>query len=381
VTDRPYDVAVVGLGAVGSCALWQLARRGARVVGFDREAPPHTLGSTHGRTRIIREAYFEHPSYVPLVQRAYDLWAELESATGSVLHRRTGGWMVGPAGGVLVRGARESAERHGLPHEVLDAPQARSRVPGFAIPDHMVALTEPRAGILFPERCVENALAVARRLGAEILTLTRVESIDAQGGAVSVVTATGTVIAKRAIIAAGPWLPSLVRDLPLPLHVERQLAHWFAPARHAERFDADHAPVAIWEFEPGRLFYTIPDVGHGVKIAVHHEGLIVDPDGPRQPPTPEETEMVRDLLARFLPDAAGPLLDRTTCLYTNTPDQHFLIDHHPGLPEVLIASPCSGHGFKFASAVGEAIGEIVLDGRSRRDLSAFTFRERPAVTA
>jgi sarcosine oxidase len=375
------DVLVVGLGAMGSSAAYHLAARGARVVGVDRYAPPHTHGSTHGRTRIIREAYYEHPVYVPLVQRAYMNWASLERESECTLFRKTGGLMVGPPEGVLVAGARRSAREHGLAHEELSATEIRRRFPGFAPADDMVGLLEPRAGVLFPELCVEANLSCARRRGAELHTGERVITWRAEADGVVVTTDRTTYRAGRLILSAGPWIGTLVPELHLSLEIERQLFHWFDPAAHREWFDADRSPIAIWEYDTDRLVATFPDVGHGVKIGVHHEGELVDPDGPRRPVAPDETQAVRALLRRLLPDAAGRLLATATCLYTNTPDHHFLIDVHPDHPQVILASPCSGHGFKFSSAIGEILADLALTGATDFDLSPFRLRPRTADDA
>jgi sarcosine oxidase len=370
VVKANYDVAILGLGAMGSAAAHELARRGVRVIGFDRYAPPHALGSTHGRTRIIREAYFEHPAYVPLVRRAYERWAELEEEAERPLFRCTGGVMVGPAEGMLVSGALCSAKEHGLDHELLSAAELRQRFPLLAPPEDAVALFEPRAGLLFPEACVESWLSLAGQHGAEVHVGERALHWESSGDGVRVETTGGTYGAAQLLVAAGPWLPTLVPELGLPLEIERQMFHWFAPAR-ASDFAPDRFPIGLWEYAENRIVATFPDVGDGVKIGVHHEGEPTDPDRVRREVSEGETARARALLARLVPAAAGPMLDARVCLYTNTPDHHFLIDFHPQHPQVLIASPCSGHGFKFASAIGEVLADLLLTGRSEFDLSLF----------
>jgi sarcosine oxidase len=365
------DVIVVGLGAMGSAAAWQLARRGRRVLGFDRFSPPHTLGSSHGRSRIIREAYFEHPGYVPLLRRAYECWAQLEQESGRGLLRRTGGLMAGPEDGVLFAGARRSAVEHGVPHEVLTADQIRRRFPGFAPPEDTLGLLEARAGMLWPEGCIEAALALARRHGAELRADEPVTSWQADGGGVAVTSAGGTHRAARLILSAGPWMPSLLGARGRALQVERQLFHWFEPARNPELFGPERCPVAVWEYAPDRIFATQPDVGDGMKAGIHHEGEMTDPDRVRREPTAEDEAAMRRLVERYLPDAAGRVREARVCLYTNTPDHHFLIDVHPDHPQVIVASPCSGHGFKFASVIGEILADLATEGRSRFDLSPF----------
>jgi sarcosine oxidase len=369
-TAETFDTVVVGLGAMGSAALYHLASRGVKVLGVDRYATPHIHGSTHGRTRIIREAYYEHPCYVPIVQRAYELWAALEREIGEQLFVQTGGLMIGPPEGELFAGALRSAKEHGLAHTILEPAQVHARYPGFRVPRGSMALHEPRAGLLLPEKCVEAHLALAQRAGATIRTGIEVTRFTADDG-VRIETNAGELRARTLILAAGPWLPALVPDLELPLEVERQLFHWFEPASHPEWYDAAHSPISLIEYASGRFFATFPDVGHGVKAGIHHEGAVIDIDAPRASASPAEGAEMQALLARYLPEAAGRILDRATCVYTNTPDHDFLLDRHPAHPGVIIASPCSGHGFKFASAIGEILADLVSTGETGFDLGPF----------
>ncbi len=354
-----WDVIVTGLGAMGSAAARELARRGLRVLGLDRYAPPHAHGSTHGRTRIIREAYFEDPAYVPLVQRAGRLWQELGREVGEPLQVRTGGLMIGPEDGELVRGARASAEQHGLPHELLTSAEVRRRFPVLVPDPGAVGLLEPHAGVLFPEACVRALLACATRDGAVLRTGEPMLTWRAEGGVVRVATAIGEYVADRLVLALGPWLPDFLNGAQIQLSVERQMQHWFAPRAQPERFAPDALPITLWETSD-RMFYTIPDFGDGVKVAVHHDGEISDPQRLRRTISDQEDANARAIVERFLPNAAGDLRDRAVCLYTNTADGHFVIDHHPLHPEVVIASPCSGHGFKFATVIGEMVAKLTV---------------------
>jgi len=365
------DVVVIGAGAMGSAAAYALAKRGVRVTAIDRWAPPHAHGSSHGRTRIIREAYFEHPVYVPLVRRSYQLWAELERETGRALFRRTGGLTLGAEDGALVSGALRSAREHAVAHDVLDAGELRRRVPALAPPPNTVGVLEHRAGILFPERCVEALRGAARQRGAQLLTEERVLRWDAASGFVSVTTDRGVHRARRLILAAGAWLAQLAPNLGVPLVVERQVVHWITPRKHPERVGARHLPVTIWEYAPGCMFYVIPDVGDGLKAALHHQGDTVDPDAPVRPATHAEQAGILALVERYLNDAAGIVSESATCLYTNTPDGHFVIDAHPGVPDVIVASACSGHGFKFAPAIGDALADLALGTEPSVDLAPF----------
>ena len=369
---RAPDVAVVGLGVAGSAAAWQLARRGLQVLAFEQHEPLHAFGSSHGRTRIIREAYFEHPLYVPLVRRAYDLWHELEAGAAGTLLATTGGLSIGGRGSAVFAGALRSAREHGLPHEVLEAAELRARYPAFAPSDGMAAVLEPRAGLLRVEECLTALQAGAARAGAVLRHAEAVLEWRAEGSGAAVRTAAGNYHAGYLVICAGPWLARLAPSLRLPLRVQRQLSHWFEPRADAAAFDAGHCPVTIWEHAPGRAFYTIPDPGgQGFKAGIHHEGEQVDPETVDRRPNAADEARVRALLARYIPAANGRLLDARVCLYTNTPDEHFLIDRHPEHPNVILASPCSGHGFKFGPAVGEVLAGLVTESRPRFDLAPF----------
>ncbi len=370
-----FDIAIIGLGAMGSACARELARRGARVVAFDQEEPPHRNGSTHGHTRIIREAYYEHPLYVPLVRRSYELWDELQREAGERLLMQTGGLMAGPERGPLFAGALASARAHGIEHEVFDARALVARFPAYRSRDGWVALYERRAGMLFPEKCVSAQLAAARGRGAELHFNERVSGWRLADGGVEIATTHGAFRAARLIVAAGPWLPGLARSLgaALPLEIERQMSHWFEPAESPERYGADRCPVALWEMPDGDVFATLPDEGHGVKCGMHHAGAPTSPDTVNRVVSMGENAVARELLEEVMPGAGGRLLDSRVCLYTNTPDHHFIIDW-VARDRVLLLSPCSGHGFKFASAIGEIAAQLVTEDRTWLDLAPFSAR-------
>lgn len=368
------DCIVAGLGAMGSAAAYHLARCGQKVLGFDRFRPPHDRGSSHGATRIIREAYFEHPAYVPLVQRAYELWSELEQRSGAVLQRRTGGLMIGREASDVVQGALRSAREHGLAHELIAAAEIRRRFPALCPDDDMVGVLEPRAGILFPERCVAAHLTLAREAGAELRFDEPVLRWEAARDGVRVLTPRGEYVSRRLVVATGPWMQALLPALAWPLTIERQVLYWFGAQSGGDLFDPSRCPIHLWQFDGQRYFYGFPDLGEGVKVARHHDGRVTTADEVDRDVAIEEIEDMRSVVRRFLPLADGPLRGSAVCLYTNTPDEHFLIDRHPAHPEVLIVSPCSGHGFKFASAIGEIVAGLIVDGRSRFDLSLFRAR-------
>lgn len=390
-----FDVVVAGLGAAGSAAAYHLARRGARVLGIDRFAPPHAMGSSHGRSRIIREAYFEHPLYVPLVRRAYAGWEELEATSGRRIYLRTGGLMLGPADGEVVGGARRSAIEHGLPYEELTAEEVRHRFPAWRLPEDTVGIFEPRAGMLDPEAAIEAHLELARRHGAELRFDEPLVAWRAAGDGVEVATSRATYRAARLVLAVGAWTPHLLAPLDLPLVVERNVVAWFdttgptgappalgshpaagdaslpASGHTADLFAPERFPVFIHEFRPGIAWYGFPDTGDGVKAGIHHGGEATDPETVRREATEQDVARIRALLRAHLPGADRPLREAAVCLYTNAPDDHFVLDRHPDHPAVIVASPCSGHGFKFAPAIGEVAAELALDGDTRFDLTPF----------
>ena len=369
-----FDIGVIGLGAMGSASTAALARNGARVVAFDQLDPPHTMGSTHGHTRIIREAYYEHPLYVPLVRRAYELWADLEREAGETLLVQTGGVMAGPEQGALFAGALESARTHSIDHEILSSRELRERYPAFAPHPGWVALVERRAGFLKPERCVSAMLARAKRDGAELRTGERVTGWSRDGAAMRIRTDKSTVTVERVVVAAGAWLPSLLDSLGarIPLEIERQLSHWFKPRDDRGHFAPSDCPIALWDMPGGDVFATFPNDGHGIKCGMHHAGAATTPDAVNRTVSAAENEAARALLEQVMPGAGGEVIESRVCLYTNTPDHHFVIDWADD--RVLVVSPCSGHGFKFAISIGEIVGQLAMGQRSWLDLSPFSLK-------
>ena len=371
-TDRPYDVIVVGLGAMGSACMDALAAAGRRVLGIDRFSPPHSLGSSHGRTRIIREAYFEHPAYVPIVRRAFDLWRDLERAAGKTLYTKTRGITIGPEDGTLVRGARASAEAFAVPHRVLSAAGVHRYFPGLQPLDDMVGVVEDRAGVLFPEQCIAALHARASRAGADVRCGEVVLGWKVDEGTVRVFTETAEYRAGQLVLSGGAWMRTLVPELADVLTIVRQPIHWFEPSSHPEEFTPAQCPVNLWEYAADRFFYTLPDFGDGVKAGVHYEGTPVDPDHVERRTSPDEDAQATDLLRRFMPHAKGRIRESQVCLYTNTPDLHFIMDMHPKHPkQVAVVSACSGHGFKFATAIGEIVVDLLAGAPARYDLSMF----------
>jgi sarcosine oxidase len=362
-SSATYDAIVVGLGAMGSAAAYHLARRGRRVLGLEAFPRGHTFGSSHGETRIIRLAYFEHPNYVPLVRRAYTLWEALQREAGTELLRPTGGLFVGPPEGTLVSGSLRSARVHGLPHEVLDAAEVRRRYPALRPGPADVALYEPQAGILFPERCIDVHLHLAAAAGAELRHEEPVRRWAATASGVEVETNAGRYTTGWLVLTAGAWLGKLLADLRLPLQPERIPIFWMHPRESPELFNADRFPVWIWEAGDLGYFYGCPHVEWaGVKVGRHHSGEPCDPATVDRQVRPGDEARARQFLARCIPALDGPTAGSRVCLYTNTPDEHFVVDRHPGLPSVLFAGGFSGHGFKFAPVVGEILADLVTKG-------------------
>jgi sarcosine oxidase len=369
-----FDVVVCGLGAMGSAALHHLAARGKRVLGLERFAPGHDRGSSHGRTRIIRLGYYEHPSYVPLLRRAYELWRELEAAAGRTLLHVTGIAEIGPPAGTLVKGTLASSRLHGLRHETLAAPDFMRRVPAFALPPDYVAVVQPDGGFVEVEPSIAAHVALATAAGAEVRSSERVQAIEPRAGSVRILTDRGAVEAGAAIVTAGAWTKALVPALAAPLRATREVMGWFEPT-DANLFAA--FPVFIMESRHG-MHYGFPPqggvgIGAGIKVAKHHHrNETVDPDRYDRTVSADDEALIRAAVAEHIPAANGPLLVAETCLYTMTPDGDFLIDRLPGAENVVVASPCSGHGFKFAPVIGEILADLAIAGTTRHDIARFS---------
>lgn len=355
---------------MGSSTVYQLALRGLKVLGVDQFTPPHSFGSSHGKSRIIREAYFEDPLYVPLVKRAYNGWAELQARSGRRVLTRTGGLMIGATDGKVVGGARASALAHNLPFEELSAKDVRARFPALRPSDDSVAIWEPRAGVLAPEAAIFAQLSLARSMRAELKFGEKVTKWRATDEGVEITTHSGIYSAARLVISAGPWAAELLPELALPVKCERCAVYWFDPLK-PEDFTESKLPIFIHEYAPGKTWYGFADFGDGVKVALHHQGETTDPHTVRRAVSASEVAGIRELLQKYLPDANGELRASTVCIYTNTPDEDFILDEHPAHPAVFIASPCSGHGFKFSIAIGELIADHIMGEPARFELAPF----------
>ena len=347
-----YDTIVIGCGGVGSATLYQLAKRGQRVLALDRFPKAHSHGSSHGQTRIIRQAYFEHPDYVPLLLRTYELWRELETATNTSLFKQVGLLEVGPADGILIPGVMQSVKQHGLAIERLSASEASARFP-FLIPAEQQIAFETTAGYLLVEECVRAHLAAAVGLGA---TWKQEVAIDwsASNTSVQVTTADATYSAGSIVICGGAWSSSLLHEVGVQLTVREKHQYWFAAPPQA-----NNMPTFFFETSQGE-FYGIPQIGQsGIKIAQHTGGRKYNgPFDVSSARDETDLEQVRAFAAAHLNFKVGPLLSRQACMYTNSPDQHFVIDQHPQHPNVVFASGLSGHGFKFTAVLGAILAQL-----------------------
>jgi sarcosine oxidase len=364
---------------MGSATLYHLARRGLRVLGLERFDLVHEYGSSHGLTRIIRLAYWEHPTYVALLRRAYELWRELESLADERLLHITGSIDAGPEGGAIFEGALRSSELHGLPHEVMDGDELHRRYPGYRLPKQIRCLYQPDGGFLLPERCDVAHIQQALALAAEVRCREPVLDWGAGGGRVWVRTARGRYEAGRLVICAGPWASKLIPELDGLATAERQVLAWLQPAR-PEYFLPAAFPVFNLEVEEGR-YYGFPSfVIPGFKFGkYHHRGEQVDPDTVNREPEPEDEELLRVFARRYFPDGVGATLMLKACLFTNSPDRHFILDHHPAYPEVSVAAGFSGHGYKFCSVIGEVMADLAQGGPRRHNTDFFRLKRFAAL--
>jgi sarcosine oxidase len=366
-----HDVIVVGVGGMGSATSYYLARRGKRVLGLERFGIPHSMGSSHGHTRIIRLAYYEHPSYVLLLKRAYELWREIQQAAGERLLHITESIDAGPEDSWVFKGSWESCKLHDLPHEVLTGAELQRRHPGYHLPPDHLALVQPEGGFLAPEKCIVSYVLAAQAHGAEIHARERVLEWEPLEGGVRVRTDRGLYEADKLVVTAGAWDGELLDVLDGLAVPERQVLAWLQPTR-PEHFRPDVFPVFNLLVDEGR-FYGFPVFGvPGFKFGkYHHLEEIVDPETVDREAHDYDERLLRDFAERYFPDGCGPTMDLQTCMFTNTPDNHFVLDLHPDYPQVSFASPCSGHGYKFASVIGEVMADLADTGITRHDISLF----------
>ncbi len=366
-----YDAIVIGVGGMGSASVYHLARRGWRVLGLEQFDVPHEMGSSHGYSRMIRYTLQEHPSYVPLVRRAYELWHQLENAARERLLVTTGSIRAGHAESEFFQGAVAACEQHNIPYEVLTGTETGRRFPGYQLDHDIAAVYQADGGFLLPERCIVDHVNAALEAGAEVHGRERVLDWEPSGEGVIVRTNRGSYRAGRLVITAGAWASKIAPALSQVAVAERQVLGWFQPER-PEHFRTDTFPVFGLYVEEGR-FYGFPVFGvPGFKVGrTHHRTQAVDPDQLDRDIYDEDEAVLRQFVERYFPAAAGPALSLKTCMFTNSPDGHFIIDLHPDYPQVSLAAGFSGHGFKFASVVGEIMADLAMFGETTHDLSLF----------
>ena len=378
-----YNSIILGLGAMGSASVYQLAKRGARVLGIDQFSPPHIMGSTHGDTRITRQAIGEGTHYTPISLRSYELFREIERETGADLLTITGGLMISSpaAASIHVAGFFENtlsaARKFNIKHDVLNASQIRSRFPQFKVQDNENAYFEYDAGFLRPEACIRAQLQLAKKNGADIHTDERVTSFVQERGGVTVTTDRAEYRAEQLVVSAGPWLPQFLNpQLSSFFRVKRQVLYWFDVEPNLAEFEPSKFPIFIWELQAGKQgtygFPAIDGPHGGMKIATEDYTTTTTPTDVQREVTQEETSaMFENYVKPYFPGVNARCVKSAVCLYTVTPDAGFVVDRLPDAESIIVCSPCSGHGFKHSAAIGESIAQLVLDGRSRLDLSAF----------
>lgn len=357
-----YDCAVIGAGAMGSGALARMAQRGARVIGFERFPIAHDRGSSHGRTRMTRLAYFEHPDYVPLLRRTFELWGELDDAVPETLYEASGILEAGLADGELVNGILDSVREHDLHVDELSTSEMKRRFPGFELPEGTRALFEPTGGTLHVEACVRALVAQARECGAEVLEETPIDNWEAEGAGFTLRSGARTWRTKRLILTQGAWASGWFEDLGVPLTVLRKNQLWFRT--RDERYTTKNGFVPFCIETAGGVFYGFPQVDEGgIKVAEHSQGEVVtDPDAVDRELRAADLESVRKFTRACMPGVTGECLSHAVCFYTKSPDEHFIVDRHPAHAGVYFAAGLSGHGFKFAPVLGEALADLALDG-------------------
>lgn len=358
------DCIVIGTGGIGSAALFHVAQRGVRVVGIDRFPPGHDRGSSHGETRLIRLAYMEHPDYVPLLRRAYSLWAELSERCGEQLYTETGLLEVGPADGYMVPGVRASAREHGLEVEELSPAEVERRFPGYRVPDTMTAIFEKCAGFLRVEACVVAHIAEAQKRGAQLRSGEAVQSWQPDGNSVVVTTDKGQYAAERLIITPGAWAPSLLDSLQIPFSLLRKSLFWYQTSDPVYTVE-NGCPCFFYETPQGNFYGFPAKDASGLKVAEHSGGQpLSDPFALNRDINPDDQHQVEHFLQTYLPGVSLQRQKHVACMYTMSPDEHFVVDRHPDYPQVSFVAGLSGHGFKFASVLGEILSQLALDGQT-----------------
>lgn len=374
---RNFDIIVIGAGGMGSATAFELARRGQSVLVLEQFNLVHPFGSSHGHTRIIRKAYYEHPDYVPLLHRAYDRWHDLEQYTERHLLTTTPCLSLGVMDSELIRGVLASASKHRLDVDYLDNAALRQKYPQFRVPENYVGLCEKDAGFLYVENCVQAHLDAAIELGAVVQSEEPVLGWTSNGNSVEVTTGQGTYFASRLVITAGPWLANMIPELSYPFTLMRQVLFWLTPSAPEEypNYRRDRFPIFISDTSNGS-FYGLPMIDRrGIKIGMHYGANEVgDPSEIDGNVNEADETQIREILNTYLPGIDGEVNDASTCIYTLTPDRHFVLDLHPEFSNVCIAGGFSGHGFKFASVVGEIMADFALTGKTALPVQMFNIQ-------
>lgn len=371
--SKRFNTIVLGVGGMGSTVCYELAKRGKRVLGIEQFDIPNDMGSSHGYTRIIRLAYYEHPSYVMLLRRAYELWAQIEAQTGKQVYVKTGSIDAGPADSWVFKGSLQSCTEHALEHEVLSGMDVNARFPGYNLPHDLMAVLQPDGGFILPETATVAYVQAAHALGAEIHGREQVLEWQplSNGEGVRVITDRAEYEADSLVITGGAWNSRLLPFLRGYAVPERQVLAWLQPDR-PDLFTPARFPVFNLLVPEGRYYgfpvHTVPGFKFG---KYHHFEEVVEPDSYDREPDIEDEEVLRDFASRYFPEGAGPTMMLKACMFTNSPDKHFIIDLHPEYPQVSFAGGFSGHGYKFASVIGEVMADLAERQDSRHNISLF----------
>ena len=369
-----YDVIIIGLGAMGSAASYYLSKNGVKVLGLDTYEPPHKLGSSHGHTRVIREAYHEGTSYVPIVKRAYELWNELDHEIEDKLILEYGGMYLGDDGKYL-SDAKKSAKKYDIPIKEFSSKEIKEKYNILNPPNNFKGLLENRSGAVFPEKAISNFLSKSINNGSSHNYNEKVIGWEKQSKFYKVETDKNNYFAEKLIFSSGAWIKNLVPSLKLPVKIERQVLFWFDPIKDKDRFHYSNMPNTGWDLDNGMEFYTQPNIENkGFKVAMHHNGKFISENDLNRESNADDLSIVKNFLEEYIPLANGKLIDSRVCVYTNTPDFDFIIDFYPNDENIIICSPCSGHGFKFTPAIGEICSELVINNGTNYDLSEFSIK-------
>ena len=370
--NNTSDVIIIGLGAMGSATSMFLSHNGIKVIGFDSYSPPHEFGSSLGHTRVIREAYHEGTTYVPIVQRAYEIWFEMNGNSKVPIIETYGGLLIGRKTGDI-ENALKSANKYDIPIKKMTTDEISQKFSVLNPPKEYIGLLESRGGAVFVENSINHMLNTALNNGSIHKYNERVVRWSKKSNYYLVETNLGNYKAEKLVFSSGAWITKLLPTLKLPIKIERQVLFWFSPRKNPDKFKSINMPNSGWDLDNGLSFYTMPNLeNRGFKVAMHHNGEFVDPDTLIRESNDSDLKMVRDFLEEYIPDGNGELIDSKVCMYTDTPDQDFLIDSHPDDENIIICSPCSGHGFKFTPAIGEICSSLIINNSTNFDLDKFS---------